>query len=102
MDKRFPEGIRLFNPHENAPEWVKQDVSINKDEFGTWLAGEEPDAKGYVKLQILQPRDESKGLYLAVNDYKPREDAPQQTQTGGGDTDTDNGDTDAQGNPCPF
>jgi hypothetical protein len=101
-DKQYIDGINLFPKHPKAPDFVLNNVSIHVERCIECLRGLEVNDKGYAKAQLLQPKDEKKCPYLAIDDYKPREDAPQQTQTGGGDTDTDNGDTDAQGNPCPF
>ncbi len=62
----FPEGIRVFRPRDNAPNFVKADVLVNKSELIKWLAGQPSE----VRLQI---KESKKGTwYFDVNDFKPK------------------------------
>lgn len=74
-DKEFPEGFGIFLPHKNAPDFVIADISITPVEFGKWLKEKynaNPDDK--VRLQVLRSRGGK--YYVAVNDFKPKSDAP--------------------------
>jgi hypothetical protein len=82
-DKQYIDGINLFPKHPKAPDFVLNNVSIHVERCIECLRGLEVNDKGYAKAQLLQPKDEKKCPYLAIDDYKPREDAPQTTQTGG-------------------
>lgn len=80
-DKVLPEGIRMFAPHQNAPDFVKGSVVITLNdlvEFGkknpNYLT--EYQGKKQLKLQLLESRDGKP--YLAVDTYKPGQN------TGGG------------------
>lgn len=79
MDKDviFPTGIRVFAPHENAPEFIKGALVIESLKFAAWL-GQQPE--GNVRLDIKQSRKGS--WYLQVNTWKA--DTSKQSKGGGG------------------
>ena len=66
-ETQFPEGIRFFKPFEEAPDFVKGNISITKSEFMEWLQNQPTDKNGRIKLDLKK----SKGgnLYLDVNTY---------------------------------
>jgi hypothetical protein len=66
MTKRYPEGIRFFQKHKNAPDFVLASVSIDPKKLIQWLQGEEPNEKGYIRLDLLQGKE---APYLTVNEY---------------------------------
>lgn len=70
-DKQFPEGFRVFKPHEKAPEFVKCEIEIEVEKLIDWL-----DDKGEkVKLTVKQSQ---KGSYYAeVNTYQPKVKEPE-------------------------
>lgn len=71
----FPEGIALFNPHENAPDFVLGKMIISKDKLQEWLDndGEQflhDGGKKYgqqLKLDILKSK--SGDVYVKVDTY---------------------------------
>ena len=73
-DKTFANGIWGNNPHENAPDFVIGSVSILKERFAEWLAEQEADGKGYVKLDITQRKDGS-GWSFALNTFVKQDDS---------------------------
>ena len=66
-DVKFPEGIKFFKPFDKAPVFVKGNISIDRDEFITWLSAQPTDDKGRVKLDLKKSQKGT--LYLSVNEY---------------------------------
>ncbi len=64
----FPAGMIWKEPKENAPEFIKGNISIKVAEFVEFLKEYEND--GWVNLDLLK----SKGgkLYLKLNEWKPK------------------------------
>lgn len=59
--------MRLWEPRENAPEWLKGNLSVHLETFTEW-AQQHLDAKGFVRLDLKEGRDGT--LYLALNTYR--------------------------------
>lgn len=74
----FVDGIRVFKPHEKAPEFVKANLVITSAELTAWLKQHTGD-DGKVRVDLKKSQ---KGeLYLALNTYKKGEQtAPAQTE----------------------
>jgi hypothetical protein len=78
MENKYPQGIRLFGPKENAPSFVKGQMIITPKEFLEWIKAN-PDflteykGEKQIRLQLLERKD-GKGLNLVVDTYKPKED----------------------------
>lgn len=63
----FADGLRVYSPHENAPDFVIGSISIEKGVFMAWL-NSQPKEK--INLDIKRSR---KGVYYAqVNTYEPK------------------------------
>lgn len=62
-------GIYYNKKREGAPEYVLGGLSIQRDQFQSWLSQQEVDEKGYLKLDILTSREGKP--YLKLNDWKP-------------------------------
>lgn len=73
-EKILPKGFRTFEPHQNAPDFVKGQLVISLNDFIKFcetspeLLSEYNGAK-QLKLDILESR--KGGLYFAVNTFKP-------------------------------
>jgi hypothetical protein len=72
-DKIYPEGIRAFAPRNGAPDFVKGSILVEPNKLFAWLKKNQHLLNEYqgekqLRLDLL---DGKKGLYLAVNDYKP-------------------------------
>lgn len=71
-DKVYPKGIRVFNPRQGAPTFVKGTLVITLEELQNW-ASQNPDYlsdyqnQAQLKLNILEGDN---GLYLTVDTYK--------------------------------
>lgn len=67
MDSRpqFVEGMRVFKPRENAPSFIRANISINRGELIEWLTAQENDD---IRLDI---KESKKGTYYAaLNTWK--------------------------------
>lgn len=63
----FPEGMRLYAPHKNAPEFIKGQVVINVMELHEWLKANWNE-KREVRLDLKEGK--SGALYLSLNTWK--------------------------------
>lgn len=77
----FADGISVFDPHPNAPDWVHADVSIDMRRLVDFIR-ENPkilssyrDGQGKqhkcLRLQLLEST--AGNLYMKINDYQPEE-----------------------------
>lgn len=70
MQKEFPKGL-YFNPKtDRQPDFVIGKISIRKKEFTEWLAKQEVDENGYIRLEVLTGRN---GAYVAVDNWQPKQ-----------------------------
>ncbi|MDE2098357.1 MAG: hypothetical protein KGL39_13975 [Patescibacteria group bacterium] len=71
-DPIFPQGIRVWPPHANAPDFIKGALVINAPELGLWMS-KQPNAE--IRLDIKESK--KGGWYLQLNTYKPKSEKPQ-------------------------
>ena len=66
-DIKFVNGVRVYKPHDNAPEFVKANLQINLKELVEFVR--QNGLKQTFKIDIL----ESKGgkYYAKLNTYQP-------------------------------
>ena len=60
MENKFVNGLWVYKPQENTPEFVKASLSFSAD-FSDYLKANETP-KGFVKIDILESKD---GKYYA-------------------------------------
>jgi len=65
--KKFVTGMRFFRPRENAPEWVKGNIVIEKKEFVEFLNTCMTDT---VRIDLLKSKEKGT-LYLTLNTFNP-------------------------------
>ena len=76
-DNKFIPGLRAFQKHHNAPDWILCDVSIEREVLKQWLETNHTDER-YIKAQLKVSQGGQP--YFAINDFKPQsQQAPQQT-----------------------
>ena len=64
--KYFPKGLYFKEPHSNAPDFVKGQVSIKVEEFKSYLS----KVKGeYLNIDLKVSKDGK--AYAEVNTFKP-------------------------------
>lgn len=64
---KFVTGMRFFRPRENAPEWIKGNIVIEKKEFIEFLNTCMTDT---VRLDLLKSKEKGT-LYLTLNTFNP-------------------------------
>jgi len=69
-NKKFANGFYGKQPRQNAPSFVKGTIDIEVEEAIQWLKAN-VNEKGYVKLDILQGKEDMLNIYL--NEYKPKQ-----------------------------
>ena len=72
-ETNFPQGIFAKQPHPNAPDFVKASISLKRAEAIQWLQNQPGE---WVNLDIKEGR--SGKWYAAVNQFEPKQGAPQQ------------------------
>lgn len=72
-EQKFVDGLRVYAPRDNAPDFVIADLVIEHDDFSDWLADRGD------KVRITIKRSKGGKLYAVENDYKP-EGQRQQSQ----------------------
>ena len=71
----FIDGMNVFTPRENAPDFVKADVVINKEKLITWLQSNGQhlrDGKYGKELRLTIKQSIQGKLYASVDTYKPK------------------------------
>ena len=75
MEKKYPQGVRVFKPSDKSPEFVVADLVIAPDLLVQFI-NDNPDllthwnGEKQIKLQILKAKDATK-YNIVVNTYKP-------------------------------
>lgn len=64
----FPDGLIVKAPHQNAPDFVKCNISLKVNSLIDWLGDQEGD---WVNLQVKESKDGK--WYAAVDTWKPEE-----------------------------
>ena len=70
MEQKFPQGMRLYPPHKNAPSFVKGQVVVNVMELYEWLKLNWNE-KREVRLDLKEGK--SGALYFSLNTWKKEE-----------------------------
>lgn len=65
---KFIDGLRVFKPRDTAPEFVKADIILNKQELMAWLEGQD----GTIRIQINESQQGK--WYAKVNEFEPKKD----------------------------
>lgn len=64
----YADGFIIKSPHENAPDYVKGNVSVKVSEFVAFL--QKHQEKDWVNLDLKEAKD-GKKLYVQLNTWKP-------------------------------
>ena len=68
----FADGMRFFNPSENAPEWVKGNILINAEQFINFLQNNKRE-DGTVRLNLKKSKDKGT-LYFQLDTYVSKQE----------------------------
>lgn len=74
-DNKFPNGIAINAPRENAPEFIKARVSFKVSDAVEWLKANENN-NGWVDCDLKESK--AGKLYLELNAFKPQRPATQE------------------------
>lgn len=77
-DIEFPDGLIVKAPHENAPDYVKAQISIKVADLGKWLREKYKSGDEWINLDVKEAK--SGKWYAAVSKFKPKE----RSERGGG------------------
>lgn len=72
-DPIFPEGLRAFAPHENAPDFVLASVVATPSELLKWLDSKpelQTDFKGQKQVRLQLKKSQSGTIYFEVDTFK--------------------------------
>ena len=65
--KIFVDGLIAKKPRDNAPDWIKCNLSIKREELASWLAGQ---GEEWLNVQVCESK--SGKWYAEVDTWKPR------------------------------
>ena len=66
QEKQFVDGLMIKKPNPNAPEWIKVNASIKREDMLRWLG----EQSGYwINIQIFEGK--SGKWYAEVDNWKP-------------------------------
>jgi hypothetical protein len=69
-NKKFIDGIRVYKPHEKAPEFVKGNLVIDKMALIRFLDDQPNQVKAVIKVA------KSGNYYLEIDTYQPQNAQP--------------------------
>jgi hypothetical protein len=70
-DIEFVDGLIVKKPHENAPDYVKANISIKVEDLGKWLREKYKAGEEWVNLDVKEAK--SGKWYAAVSTFKPKD-----------------------------
>ena len=73
-DVEFAQGFYFNEPQGNAPDFVLGKVSIQRDKFMDWLVAQQPNEKGYVRIDVKRSRSGS--VYASLDTWQPSGEKP--------------------------
>jgi len=83
-EAKFVDGMRVYNPHEKAPDFVVAEIVIEHDDFVDWMA----DRGDKIRITIKRSRG-GKPSGESKPSRAPVKDCPQPDQGGFADDDLD-------------
>ena len=66
-DKEFVTGLFVYPPREEAPDYVKCNISINRKDLGNWLRGKTDER---INIDVKESRGGK--WYAEVSKFKPK------------------------------
>ena len=68
MEKVFVNGLMAKKPRETAPDWIKCNLSIKREDLATWLTGQKGD---WINVQVCESKNGDK-WYAEVDTWEPK------------------------------
>ena len=66
--KVFVNGLVAKKPRDTAPDWVKCNLSVKRNDLAAWLAEQAGD---WINIQVCESRNGK--WYAEVDNWKPKE-----------------------------
>ena len=63
---QFVDGLMVKKPHQNAPDFVKANLSIKREDLINWLQGQSGE---WINVDVKESKKGS--WYAQVNDWQP-------------------------------
>jgi|DEB0MinimDraft_6_1074348.scaffolds.fasta_scaffold12161_8 cytochrome c-type biogenesis protein CcmE len=73
----FVDGLNVFQPNENAPDWIKADMVINPTQLVKWLEQNDQhlrEGKRGLELRLQIKKSAQGKLYASVDTFKPKKE----------------------------
>jgi hypothetical protein len=67
-DIEFAQGLIVKKPHPNAPDFVKANISIKREELIEWLSEKSEE---WINIDVKESREGK--WYASVNTYKKKD-----------------------------
>jgi len=67
MTKIFVNGLSAKKPRDNAPDWIKCNISLKVDDLKAWLAEQNEE---WVNVQVCESKNGN--WYAEVDTWKPK------------------------------
>lgn len=86
----FVNGLIVKEPHENAPDYVKANISIKVADLGQWLREQYKAGNEWVNVDVKESRGGK--WYASVSTFKPKEreqEKPAAKKSSAADMDSD-------------
>jgi hypothetical protein len=71
----FVDGLNIYTPSENAPDWIKADMVINPTQLVKWLEKNDQylrEGKRGLELRLQIKQSAQGKLYASVDTYEPK------------------------------
>ena len=65
--KQFVDGLMAKKPRDTAPDWIKCNISIKREELAAWLAGQTDE---WINVQVCESKNGK--WYAEVDTWKPK------------------------------
>ncbi|MEL0015275.1 MAG: hypothetical protein VW715_08670 [Rhodospirillales bacterium] len=66
--KVFVNGLIAKKPRETAPDWIKCNLSVKRQDLAAWLTEQDGD---WINIQVCESRNGK--WYAEVDNWKPKE-----------------------------
>jgi len=65
--KQFVDGLMAKKPRDTAPDWIKCNLSIKREELAAWLTGQTEE---WINIQVCESKTGK--WYAEVDTWKPK------------------------------
>lgn len=77
MDKEFVDGMIVKKPRDNAPDFIKANISLKLAEFKPWITKIEGKNAGkeWINIQVLESKNGK--WYAELDTWEPKKEFPE-------------------------